>query len=140
MVKSPLAVVVSVAFLSTEPRGAQGGQQPCCTLEQRKQQSSMRGAQMPASPAAPCVTFGQQQHCTGQRFCTGLGALVAHLRALRSKERSLGEPMAPGTAVRVAEVILEELSPADVGEVEALPSKQQHERQLEMLSDGASEI
>jgi len=95
---------------------------------------------MPASPAALCVTFGQQQHCTGQRFCTGLGALVAHLRAPRSKERSLGEPMAPGTAVRVAEVILEELSPADVGEVEALPSKQQHERQLEMLSDGASEI
>ena len=32
MVKSPLAVVVSVAFLSTEPGGAQGGQQPWCTL------------------------------------------------------------------------------------------------------------
>lgn len=67
--------------------------------------------------------------------------MAAYLRAPRSKERNLGEQMAPGTAVRVAEVIFEELSPAAVGEVEeALPSEQQCENQLEMPSDGASEI
>lgn len=68
-----------------------------------------------------------------------MAAMVAYLRALCSKGRNLGEQMAAGTAVRVAGHPGRTES-CDVGQAEALLSEQQCESQLEMPSDGASEI
>lgn len=61
--ESPLAVIVLVMFLSTDPASVQGELQRCCTAAFPAVRLHVRCSDANQS-CSTVVTFGQWQHCT----------------------------------------------------------------------------